>query len=78
MRTVRTVTLDEAGRVIAACVAEAACQDQLVDVAVVDAGGSLVAHLRPDGTCVGGANIAINKVSSTREFGQDDPPVAAR
>jgi uncharacterized protein GlcG (DUF336 family) len=68
MRTMQTVGLDDARRVIAAGEEEAASQGQPMNIAVVDAGGSLVAHIRQDGAWIGSVDVAINKAFSARAF----------
>lgn len=68
MRTVQTITLDDARRIIAAGEKEADAQGQPVNIAVVDVGGSLVAHVRQDGAWLGSVDIAINKAFSARAF----------
>jgi uncharacterized protein GlcG (DUF336 family) len=68
MRTVQTVTLKDARRVIDAGEAEAANQGQPMNIAVVDVGGSLVAHIRQDGAWIGSVDVAINKAFSARAF----------
>ncbi|MDD7963990.1 GlcG/HbpS family heme-binding protein [Actinomycetospora lemnae] len=68
MRSIETVTLDDARRVIAAGEEEAARQGQPMNIAVVDAGGVLVAHIRQDGAWIGSVDVAINKAFSARAF----------
>lgn len=68
MQNLQTVTLDDARRVIAAGEAEAERQGQPVNIAVVDAGGSLTAHVRQDGAWRGSVDIAINKAYTARAF----------
>ncbi len=68
MRTVQTVTLEDARRVIAAGEREAESQGQPMNIAVVDAGGILVAHIRQDGAWIGSVDVAINKAFSARAF----------
>lgn len=68
MRTIETVTLDDARRVIAAGEKEAVNQGQPMNIAVVDVGGSLVAHIRQDGAWIGGVDVSINKAFSARAF----------
>ncbi len=68
MRTVETITLDDARRVIAAGEKEAENQGQPVNIAVVDAGGVLVAHIRQDQAWIGSVDVAINKAFSARAF----------
>ena len=68
MRTIQTVTLEDARRMIAAGEREAESQGQPMNIAVVDAGGSLVAHIRQDGAWIGSVDVAINKAFSARAF----------
>lgn len=68
MRTIKTVTLDDARRIIAAGEAEAGNQGQPMNIAVVDAGGNLVAHIRQDGAWLGSVDIAINKAYTASAF----------
>lgn len=68
MRTIPTVTLDDARRVIAAGADEAARQQQPMSIAVVDAGGTLVAQIRQDGAWIGSVDVAIDKAFSARAF----------
>ncbi|PVY97481.1 GlcG/HbpS family heme-binding protein [Actinomycetospora cinnamomea] len=68
MRTIETVTLEDARRVIAAGEQEADSQGQPMNIAVVDAGGVLVAHVRQDGAWIGSVDVAINKAFSARAF----------
>lgn len=63
-----TITLDEARRVIAAAEVEAASAGQPMNIAVVDAGGNLVAHVRMDGAWIGSIDISINKAFTARAF----------
>ncbi len=62
------VTLDDARRVIAAAESKAAEIGQPMNIAVVDAGGNLVAHVRMDGAWLGSINISINKAYTSRAF----------
>jgi len=68
MRSIETVTLDDARRVVAAGEKEAANQGQPMNIAVVDAGGVLVTHIRQDGAWIGSVDVAINKAFSARAF----------
>ncbi len=63
-----TVNLADARRVIAAAEARALDIGQPQNVAVVDAGGNLVAHVRMDGAWVGSVDIAQNKAWTARAF----------
>ena len=62
------VTLDDARRVIAAAERKAAEIGQPMNIAVVDAGGNLVAHVRMDRAWVGSIDISINKAWTARAF----------
>ena len=63
-----TVTLEDARRVIAAAERKAADIGQPMNVAVVDAGGNLVAHVRMDGAWMGSVDISIKKAWTARAF----------
>lgn len=63
-----TVSLDDARRVIAAGEAKAQEIGQPMNIAVVDAGGNLVAHVRMDGAWIGSIDISINKAFTARAF----------
>jgi len=62
------ITLSDARRVIAAAEAKAADIEQPMNIAVVDAGGNLVAHVRMDRAWLGSIDIAINKAYTARAF----------
>jgi len=62
------VTLDDARRVIAAAENKAREIGQPMNIAVVDAGGNLVAHVRMDGAWFGSVDISINKAWTSRAF----------
>ena len=62
------ITLDDARRIIDAAETEAVNQNQPMNVAVVDAGGNLIAHERMDGAWVGSIDISINKAWTSRAF----------
>jgi uncharacterized protein GlcG (DUF336 family) len=62
------VTLADARRVIAAAEAKAAEIGQPMNIAVVDSGGNLVAHVRMDGAWIGSIDISINKGWTARAF----------
>jgi uncharacterized protein GlcG (DUF336 family) len=61
MNEQQTVSLADAKRVIAAAETQATEIGQPMNIAVVDAGGNLVAHVRMDGAWLGSVDIAINK-----------------
>lgn len=62
------LTLADAQAVIAAATRHADEVGQPVNVAVVDAGGNLIAHIRQDGAWIGSIDIAINKAWTARAF----------
>jgi uncharacterized protein GlcG (DUF336 family) len=62
------VTLKDAKRVIAAAEKEAAEIGQPMNIAVVDAGGNLVAHVRMDRAWIGSIDISIKKAFTSRAF----------
>ena len=63
-----TVTLADARRVIEAAEKRADEIGQPMNIAVVDSGGNLVAHVRQDGAWIGSVNISINKAWTSRAF----------
>ena len=69
-KTKETITLEEARRVIDAAVRKAEEIGQPMDIAVVDAGGNLKAHVRMDGAFVGSITISINKAYTAIAFQQ--------
>jgi uncharacterized protein GlcG (DUF336 family) len=62
------VTLEDARRVIAAGEKKAGQIGQPMNIAVVDSGGNLVAHVRMDGAWIGSVDISINKAFTSRAF----------
>jgi uncharacterized protein GlcG (DUF336 family) len=62
------VTLADARRIIAAAEKKATEIGQPMNIAVVDAGGNLVAHVRMDGAWIGSIDISINKAFTSRAF----------
>jgi uncharacterized protein GlcG (DUF336 family) len=62
------VTLDDAKRVIAAAEKKAAEIGQPMNIAVVDSGGNLVAHVRMDKAWIGSIDISIKKAWTARAF----------
>lgn len=61
-----SVSLDDAQRMIAAGRAKADEISSPSNIAVVDAGGNLVAHARMDGAWIGSVDISINKAFTAR------------
>jgi uncharacterized protein GlcG (DUF336 family) len=62
------VTLDDAKKVIAAAEKKAVAIGQPMNIAVADAGGNLVAHVRMDGAWIGSIDISIKKAFTSRAF----------
>ena len=62
------VTLADARRVIAAAEKKADEIGQPMNIAVADAGGNLVAHVRMDGAWIGSIDISIKKAFTSRAF----------
>ncbi|UPT23571.1 heme-binding protein [Thermobifida alba] len=67
-RSAVSVTLAQARRVIEAGEAKAAEIGQPMNIAVADAGGNLVAHVRMDGAWIGSIDVSINKAYTSRAF----------
>ena len=63
-----TITLEEARKVITAAEERAREIGQPMDIAVVDAGGNLKAHVRMDGAFIGSIDISINKAFTSVAF----------
>ncbi len=62
------MTLADAKRVIAAAEKKSEEIGQPMNIAVVDAGGNLVAHVRMDKAWIGSIDISINKAWTSRAF----------
>src|ERR1700679_2999990 len=62
------INLETARKVIAAAEKKAAEIGQPMNVAVADAGGNLVAHVRMDGAWMGSIDISIKKAFTARAF----------
>lgn len=62
------ITLSDARRVIDAAENKAEGIGQPMNIAVVDAGGNLVAHVRMDGAWMGSVDISIKKAWTSRAF----------
>ena len=63
-----SVTLEEARKIIAAATAKAQSIGQPMNIAVVDGGGNLIAHVRQDGAWMGSIDISISKAWTSRAF----------
>lgn len=62
------LTLADARRIIAAAEAKAAEIGQPMNIAVVDAGGNLISHVRMDNAWIGSIDISIKKAWTARAF----------
>src|SRR5262249_45300212 len=67
-RTYTSLTLEDAKRMLAAAEAKAVTLGIPYCVAVVDAGGHLVAFVRQDGALIGSVDLAIGKAVTARIF----------
>ena len=63
-----SVKLEDARRIIAAAEKKAAQISQPMNIAVCDAGGNLVSHVRMDGAWLGSIDISIKKAFTSRAF----------
>ena len=62
------ITLADARRIIAAAEKKAAEIGQPMNIAVADAGGNLIAHVRMDNSWIGSVDISIKKAWTSRAF----------
>ena len=62
------ITLNDARSVIAAAEKQSTENGQPSNIAVVDGGGNLVAHVRMDGAWIGSIDISIKKAFTARAF----------
>jgi uncharacterized protein GlcG (DUF336 family) len=67
-RSYTTLTLDNAKRMLAAAEAKAEDFGLAYNIAVVDAGGHLLAFARQDGALIGSIDLAIDKATTARIF----------
>ncbi len=63
-----SIDLAQARKIIAAAEKKASQIKQPMNIAVVDAGGNLVAHVRMDDAWIGSIDISINKAFTSRAF----------
>ena len=63
-----SLTLADARTIIAAAEKKADEIGQPMNIAVVDAGCNLIAHVRQDGAWIGSVNISINKAWTSKAF----------
>jgi len=62
------LTLADARRIIAAAEVKAAAINQPMNIAIADAGGNLIAHVRMDNAWIGSIDISIKKAYTSRAF----------
>jgi len=62
------IKLDDARRIISAAEKKAEEIGQPMNIAVADAGGNLVAHVRMDNAWIGSVDISIKKAWTSRAF----------
>ena len=62
------ITLKDAKRIIEAAEKKAAEIGQPMNIAVADAGGNLILHVRMDGAWLGSIDISIKKAYTSRAF----------
>src|ERR1700722_7223289 len=62
------ITLNDAKRIIAAAESKAVEIGKPMNIAVADAGGNLIAHVRMDGAWIGSIDISIKKAFTSRAF----------
>jgi uncharacterized protein GlcG (DUF336 family) len=67
-RSCNTLTLKDAKRILLAAEAKAESLGIAYNIAVVDAGGHLLAFSRQDGALIGSIDLAIDKASTARIF----------
>jgi len=67
-RSISSLSLDDARRIIAAGEIKATEMGIPYNIAVTDAGGGLLAHVRMVGAWLGSVDIAINKAWTARAF----------
>lgn len=65
---IETLSLSDAKIMIAAAEAKALSIGRPMNIAVADAGGNLIAHVRMDGAWIGSIDVSINKAFTARAF----------
>jgi uncharacterized protein GlcG (DUF336 family) len=71
------IQLEDARRIIAAAEKKAKEIGQPMNIAVADAGGNLLAHVRMDGAWLGSIDISIKKAYTSRAFDISTKDLAA-
>ncbi|TDG10244.1 heme-binding protein [Paraburkholderia guartelaensis] len=67
-RSYDSLTLEDAKKMVCAAEARATSLGIAYNIAVVDAGGHLIAFLRQDGALIGSIDLAIDKAATARIF----------
>src|ERR1700753_3209879 len=67
-RQIQTLTLTDAKKILSAAEAKAESLGIAYNIAVVDAGGHLLAFSRQDGAVIGSIDLEIDKASTARIF----------
>lgn len=75
-RTYETLTLGDAKRMLAAAEAKADDLGIAYNIAVVDAGGHLLAFIRQDNALIGSIDLAIDKAGTARLFNRSTAELA--
>lgn len=75
-RTYQTITLHDAKRMLITAEAKAESIGVAYNVAIVDAGGHLLAFLRQDGALIGSIDLAIDKAVTARFFDMETSKLA--
>jgi uncharacterized protein GlcG (DUF336 family) len=75
-RSYTTLTLEDAKRMLSAAEAKAESFGIAYNIAVVDAGGHLVAFVRQDGALIGSIDLAIDKATTARIFNKTTSDLA--
>ena len=76
-RTYNSLTLEDAKYMLSAAEAKATSLDIAYNIAVVDAGGHLLAFIRQDGALIGSIDLAIDKAVTARIFDKATSDLAA-
>jgi uncharacterized protein GlcG (DUF336 family) len=76
-RSYNSLTLDDAKRMLSAAEAKAKGLGIPYNIAVVDAGGRLVAFVRQDGALIGSIELAIDKAATARIFDKSTSELAS-
>lgn len=76
-RKYHSLTLADAKQMLAAAEVKAASLNVAYNIAVVDAGGHLLAFVRQDGALIGSIELAINKAVTARVFDKSTAVLSA-